>query len=111
MTVRLCRIDELPDGAARGFRLPSAAAQSGSRILVWRRGERLRAYRNRCPHRGTPLDWVEDRFMDREGEHLVCATHGALFHPLDGRCVAGPCAGDALDPVAVQVRDGEVYVG
>jgi nitrite reductase/ring-hydroxylating ferredoxin subunit len=48
--------------------------------------------------------------MDRAGEHLVCATHGALFRPADGACVAGPCAGDRLAPVDVEVREGDVYV-
>lgn len=112
MTRRLCGIDDIPDGTARGFRLPGDpdADRPGERILVWRRGSRVRAYRNRCPHRGTPLDWVEDRFMDRDGEHLICATHGAVFRPLDGTCVAGPCAGDALDPVAVELRGGGIYL-
>jgi nitrite reductase/ring-hydroxylating ferredoxin subunit len=108
---RLSRIDDSPDGAARGFQLgPDPSGPSAGRILVWRRGARVRAYWNRCPHRGTPLDWVQDHFMDRAGEHLVCATHGALFRPADGACVAGPCAGDRLAPVDVEVREGDVYV-
>jgi nitrite reductase/ring-hydroxylating ferredoxin subunit len=53
---------------------------------------------NRCPHVGTPLDWAENEFLDREGRHIVCATHGALFRIDDGRCVAGPCQGDRLEP-------------
>jgi nitrite reductase/ring-hydroxylating ferredoxin subunit len=31
-----------------------------------------------------------------DGHHLQCATHGALFDPLSGVCISGPCAGDAL---------------
>ncbi|MGH0037514.1 MAG: Rieske (2Fe-2S) protein [Myxococcota bacterium] len=117
MSVRVCRVDAIPDGEARGFQVPAWAETTAGdagrplRVLIWRRGDRLRAYRNRCPHRGTPLDWVQDHFMDREGQHLVCATHGALFRPDDGHCVRGPCAGDRLDPVPVEVRGGDVYVG
>jgi len=80
------------------------------RILVWRAGDAVRAYLNRCPHRGTPLDWVEDHFMDADARHLVCATHGAIFRPQDGHCLAGPCAGDRLAPVEVAVRDGDLYL-
>jgi len=76
-----------------------------------RRGERAFGYRNECPHVGTPLDWIPDEFMDREGRHLVCSTHGAVFRVEDGRCLAGPCQGDALEPVPVAVRDGLLYAG
>ena len=67
-------------------------------------------YHNRCPHRGTPLDWQPGQFLDREGAHLVCATHGALFRLADGFCVAGPCAGDALSPLPTRVEDARIIV-
>ncbi len=102
----MCRLDDVPDGEARGFRLERADGEL--RVIVARRGARAFVYRNRCPHRGTPLDWVPDRFMDREGRHLVCATHGAVFRLDDGLCLAGPCAGDALEALASEVVDGEV---
>ena len=59
-----------------------------------------------CDHAspaGTPLDWVPDRFMNADGSRLMCHTHGALFRIEDGHCIAGPCAGDALRPLAVEV--------
>ena len=61
---------------------------------------------SRCPHRGTPLDWVPDRLFDRTGRYLVCATHGALFQVEDGVCVSGPCFGDQLTPVPLAIEDG-----
>jgi nitrite reductase/ring-hydroxylating ferredoxin subunit len=69
----------------------------------------VRAYLNRCPHRGTPLNWVPNRFLTDDREHAICATHGALFRIDDGRCIAGPCAGDSLVPVRVEV-DGDIVV-
>jgi len=70
---------------------------------------RVVAYRNECPHTGGELDWNEGDFLDGEGRLIVCATHGALFEPSTGRCVAGPCRGAALE--AVDVRDdGESVV-
>jgi nitrite reductase/ring-hydroxylating ferredoxin subunit len=67
------------------------------------------AYRNECPHTGGELDWIEGDFLDADGRLIVCATHGALFEPATGRCVAGPCRGAALRAVAVR-DDGESVV-
>lgn len=68
-----------------------------------------RAYVNRCPHAGTTLDLWPNEFHAEDGRTLVCATHGALFEPLTGRCTAGPCAGDALEPLPLR-RDGDDLV-
>jgi len=40
----------------------------------------------------------------------VRATHGAIFDKEDGYCLAGPCAGDGLEPIAVRVENGIVLV-
>jgi nitrite reductase/ring-hydroxylating ferredoxin subunit len=69
----------------------------------------VHAYVNRCPHVGAPLDLWPNEFLDEEGRTLVCATHGALFEPDTGRCIGGPCMGDALTRLPVR-REGEVLV-
>jgi len=68
------------------------------------------AYVNRCPHVGTTLDLWPDEFFTEEADLLVCATHGALFEPATGRCVDGPCVGDALTPLPTRCEDGTVVV-
>ena len=100
----LCRVDEIPDGRGRGF----AVARAGERvdIFVVRDGRHVFGYVNACPHVGTPLDFKPDTFMSPDGSHIQCSTHGARFRIADGHCVAGPCAGDALQPARVVV-DGE----
>ena len=60
--------------------------------------------------RAQRLDWAPGQFLKSREGHLVCAAHGASFALSDGTCVAGPCRGDTLRAVAVQVRDGEVYL-
>jgi nitrite reductase/ring-hydroxylating ferredoxin subunit len=70
----------------------------------------VRAYVNRCPHAGTELDWNPGEFRDETGLYLMCATHGALFEPGTGYCVAGPCRGASLEPLAVGERDGRVVL-
>ena len=104
-----CRLDEVPDGGAKGLVVPDPDG-GVLRVIVLRRGDSVIAYRNRCPHRGTPLDLRPDDFLDRDGHHIVCATHGAIFRPEDGYCIAGPCAGDSLEPIVARVENGIVLV-
>ena len=94
----LCRLDEIEDGEAKGF-----ALDDGRDIFVVRDGAAVHGYLNSCPHQGTPLDWTPDRFISEDSGLILCATHGAQFEIADGLCVAGPCEGDRLTPVAVAV--------
>ena len=103
---RLCRLEELTDGEAKGFPVPSAEHD----VFVYRQGSSVRAFVNSCPHQGTPLDWMPHRFIAPDGEHFLCATHGALFRIEDGVCIAGPCMGDRLRPVPVLVSEGWVVL-
>lgn len=101
----LCALDDVPDGEARGF-----AVDGGEDIFVVRRGGDVYGYLNSCPHAASPLDWVENQFMNLDKSHILCATHGAEFRIEDGFCVLGPCRGQSLEPVAVSVRDGDVVL-
>lgn len=73
-------------------------------------GSTPRAYLNQCPHMGVELNWKPGSFMDSDNLFLQCSTHGALFKPRDGECVAGPCQGDALTPLDIRVIEGLVEV-
>jgi nitrite reductase/ring-hydroxylating ferredoxin subunit len=106
-TQRLCALSEIPDGGSRSFTLRGADGRR-LRVFAVRRGEAVHAYVNRCPHRGTPLDWRPDDFLDPEGRHIVCATHGAVFQIDDGVCIAGPCPGEQLTPVPLERRGEEL---
>lgn len=97
---RLCHLDEIPDGSACGFDTEGAGHDT---VFVVRRGGRVHAWRDACPHHGTALPWRKNAYLSASGEHIVCAAHGALFEPQSGICTLGPCLGEALTPVAVQV--------
>ncbi len=105
---RLCRLEEVSEGDARGFALDDGTGVR--KVLVVRRGGRVFGYLNRCPHAGTPLDWVPGRFFCRSREYLMCAMHGALFEIETGLCIDGPCAGDRLAPVALRIEGGAVVL-
>ncbi|MFA7388659.1 MAG: Rieske 2Fe-2S domain-containing protein [Thiohalobacteraceae bacterium] len=105
----LCRLEDLADPGSRGFslRLPDG---SPADILVVRRGTECFAYRNHCPHTGSPLDWQPDQFLNLERTLIQCATHSAMFRIEDGRCIAGPCRGQALTPMPLEIVEGRLEV-
>ncbi|MBP0443305.1 Rieske (2Fe-2S) protein [Roseomonas sp. SSH11] len=107
LTRRLCRLEDIRDGEARGFP-PGPGGFTG--LVAVRRGDAVHVYVNSCPHIGIPLESLPDRFLDGPRRHLVCTAHGARFRVEDGFCVAGPCAGDSLEAVEVRIEDGAVLV-
>ena len=108
LTRVICRVAELEPHAARAF-----AIGGGSwplRGLVLRVGHEVHGYVNRCPHAGHPLDLIPGRFFTADGLLILCGSHGALFEKSTGLCVAGPCAGQALERVALKVVAGCVLL-
>ena len=103
----LCRIEEIPEGGSKGF--PALPGRFTGLFAV-RQGRDVFVYVNACPHVGTPLDWMPDRFLTADGARIICATHGAEFRIDNGLCLAGPCEGDRLEPVLIKVKDGTILV-
>lgn len=86
----VCSSQALSEGQSRGLQVGDES------VLAVRKQGQVYVYTNRCPHRGVPLEWQPDRFLDHSGSLIQCATHGALFLIDSGECVAGPCAGQSL---------------
>ena len=106
--MRLSALNDIADG---GFAEVEAMIDGDAESLVlYRLGDEVRAWLNVCPHAGRRLDWAPGQFLKSKDGHLVCAAHGASFELDRGDCVAGPCRGDALRAVQVQLRDGEVWL-
>lgn len=106
--MRLSALNDIADG---GFAEVEATIDGDAESLVlYRLGDEVRAWLNVCPHAGRRLDWAPGQFLKSKDGHLVCAAHGASFELDRGDCVAGPCRGDALRAVQVQVRGGEVWL-
>ncbi len=105
---KLCKLTDIADGGSDGFVVDTMDGRCG--LMVIRRGDAAVSYLNSCPHIGTPLEIQPGRFLDRDGEHILCTTHGALFQIDDGLCIAGPCVDDTLTPIRIEIRDGAVYV-
>jgi nitrite reductase/ring-hydroxylating ferredoxin subunit len=76
----------------------------GREVLVYRYEGELKAAMNVCMHLGGPLQ--------REGDCLTCAWHGAQFSIADGTRVRGPARAESrLMFLPTRIEDGQlVYV-
>lgn len=79
-------------------------------ILVRFEGH-IMGFENECPHALTPLEFMPDKFFNREKTLLICSTHGAQFRPGDGLCVDGPCKARALKPVPLRIEGDQIVMG
>lgn len=78
-------------------------------VIVQERGVR-HAYINCCPHEFIPLETFPNHFLTEDKKHLLCSGHGARFVLATGECVYGPCLGKALTRLAIEERDGALYL-
>ena len=96
----ICSSAELIDGG-KGVRFEVSGFGRQEPAFVIRYQGKVFAYYNRCAHVPTELDWNAGEFFDLSGLYLICATHGALYHPATGDCVGGRCKGKRLQVCAL----------
>ena len=113
MATMLCRRDDLPDGASRGF---DPWGEGRDTLFVVRQGGRVHGWRDACPHYGAqfgpvPMAWRKDSYLNGDGTRIVCAAHGAQFDIATGICTLGPCLGQGLEAVPLVVTpDNDIYI-
>ncbi len=100
---QVCKMADLPENSAREFEL------NGQGVILVNWFGQLYAWLNDCPHAGWPLNFQPDQFFDADGRFLQCSNHMALFEPDTGTCVAGPCTGDCLQAVKIQIEGDDVF--
>ncbi len=106
--MRLCHLSDLPEGEARGFD-PLHCGQHS--LLLVRQGAQVHAWRDACPHHGTPLAWRQHAYLNAARDRIVCAAHGALFEIDTGLCTLGPCLGEHLQALPIAIApSGEVHL-
>jgi nitrite reductase/ring-hydroxylating ferredoxin subunit len=104
----LVMFDGLPDGGL--LEVETEVDGVAESLILHRDGDHVRAWLNICPHAGRRLDWAPGKFLMSKDGLLVCAAHGASFELREGVCVCGPCRGESLRAVAVEVASGQVWI-
>ncbi|MEQ5836536.1 Rieske 2Fe-2S domain-containing protein [Marinobacter sp. NFXS9] len=105
----LCQREDIPTGTSRGF---DTAGNGQDSMFVVATEQGLFAYRNSCPHvPGSPMAWRKNAYLSTDGTEIVCFAHGARFDPETGMCAGGPCPGQRLTsvPLDIDTATGRVF--
>jgi|DEB0MinimDraft_12_1074336.scaffolds.fasta_scaffold06233_5 nitrite reductase/ring-hydroxylating ferredoxin subunit len=102
--IPLCNLDDLEEQQAIELTIDDR------RLFAIRQDNQLHAYWNICPHLGIPLNWAPNKFLDLDNALIQCSSHGALFHIDSGKCIAGPCTGQRLQPVTLRAAEKDYFV-
>jgi nitrite reductase/ring-hydroxylating ferredoxin subunit len=104
----ICAIETLSDGSSLKFRVLEGDRPMEA-FLIRFDGEYY-AYKNRCAHMALTLDLDDNDFFTIDFRGLICKTHGAVYYPDDGLCISGPCLGESLEAIPIEVRDNSVLL-
>jgi nitrite reductase/ring-hydroxylating ferredoxin subunit len=103
-----CAAATVTPGHTEPFRLERA--RHALNAFVVNHDGQCRAYVNRYPHVGTPLDLWPNEFFTEDGREPICSTHGPRYEPLSGRwTAAGPCVG-GLTALPLALDGGTIVV-
>ena len=72
--------------------------------IVINTSEGIRAYSAVCTHFACIVKWDPERY------EIVCPCHDGFFNPFNGDVISGPPP-TPLEPIQVEVIDGQIYVG
>lgn len=78
-------------------------------IILHKSVNGLQAFNNFCPHQGRRLDYVSGKFLFDDNQNLICPAHGAEFDTNTGVCINGPCKGQSLQAIELNVESGKIY--
>lgn len=106
--MRIAKADDLPPGATIKFiyRVDGIAREGFAANVEGR----IVAFENQCKHIPVPLDYDDNQFFTPDRKHFICSTHGAVYNPLNGACLAGPCAGANLNQLYATATEGDIWV-
>ena len=102
----LCKLSDIEDGRAKEFSF--RAGDEVREIFIQRLGDDVFAYENSCPHAYLPLNMKDGVFTEKSGKYFMCQNHGALFDVRTGLCLAGPCNGQSLIKIDIELVDDNI---
>lgn len=106
----LCRVGEIGEAQVLEFRF-GTDTRFPFRMFIYNDRGTLRAYVNACPHFNVPLNYLPGAVFTTDRTQFLCMTHYAKFSFTDGRCTEGPCEGEGLESIPLQVEANRILVG
>ena len=112
----ICRVEDVPKGRAIAREILLDDRKLVILLAAQDIGEgngdcgQYSAFLNSCPHTGVQLEWRPGDFMDPSNSYLQCSMHGALFQTDSGLCIEGPCVGDSLYKLDIELKHGIIYL-
>lgn len=105
---KIARAADVAEGSAVKFSFQRDGKPAEG--FLARFGGKLVAYENRCRHLPVSLDFFSGDFFTPDGAHFICQNHNAIYEPLTGLCVRGPCEGQSLKALKIEEADGDVWL-
>lgn len=105
---RICALDELGEGKSIKFNFSQEGVPREGFAVRFQ--NQIVAYENVCRHVPISLDYGDGQFFSPDGKYFVCQSHGAVYEPLTGLCVGGPCPGSRLKRLEVEVQGGVLWL-
>lgn len=105
---KICQRNSQKELLTKEFTLKNDGLSKDAFLIYFKR--HFYAYENSCPHTGVTLNWQEGQFFSHDGLFIQCSLHGALFEPNTGVCIRGPCLGDCLKSINIEVTDDAIYI-
>lgn len=107
--IKIARASDVAEGKTVKFSFPRGDGKLIEGFLARFQGT-LVAYENRCRHLPVSLDFHDGRFFSPDGQYFICQNHNATYEPLTGLCVRGPCEGQSLKALKIEVAQGDVWL-
>jgi len=106
--LKITRAEDVPEGGTVKFHF-THKGKPAEGFLARFQGK-LVAYENRCQHLPLRLDFPDANLFNHDGTQFICQNHNAIYEPLTGLCVRGPCEGQSLRALEIEILAGEVWV-
>lgn len=107
--VVICRSDELLE-CGKGICFSIHDGTHFYPAFAVRFAKKVSAFINRCGHMALTLDIQPAAFFDTDRRYIMCANHAALYDPMTGNCIAGPCDGRGLIALETREQSGQVIL-
>lgn len=107
MICRLAHISEIKNNTWYEYTLETDTGLQS--VMLIKKGVEYHGFINSCPHQGRRMDYAQGQFLIGDNGHIICPAHGAEFNPDDGLCISGPCQGQSLNAIHVQVNEETIF--